>query len=157
LPPATAAEYPDNPITERGLFAAAVISDLWDHRNARRVSGAYAKSCVVNVPPGLKIEGRSEAKKYFAQLLASLTDTRGTLDHHCVSCGDNNELDLAIRWTVRGKHVDGGFGCEGNGAELLILGISHWRLDKNGIVEDWTLYDQLAILRQIYAQQPGSA
>ena len=73
-----------------------------------------------------------------------------------MSLRDNNELDLAIRWTVRGIHADGGFDCPGGDAEVLILGISHWRLDKNGIVEDWTLYDQLAIMRQIYAQQPGS-
>ena len=156
LPPAAAVEYPDNPIAEPGLFAAAVISDLWDHRNTTQVSDAYAKSCVVNVPPGLKIEGRIEAKNYFARLLDSLTDTRGTLDHHCMSLRDNNELDLAIRWTVRGMHAEGGFDCPGDGAEVLILGISHWRINKNGIVEDWTLYDQLAIMRQIYAQQPGS-
>ena len=156
LPPAAAVEYPDNPMAEPGLFAAAVISDLWDHRNARHVSDAYARSCVVNMPPGLKIKGRGAVKKHFTQLLDGLTDTRASLDHHCVSRGDNNELDLAIRWTVRGMHADGGFDCPDGGAELLILGISHWRLDKNGIVEDWTLYDQLAILRQIYAQQPGS-
>jgi len=156
LPPIAQVKYPENPIAEPGLFAAAVISDFWDHRNAKHVSDAYASSCVLNVPPGLKIEGRSKAENYLTRLLASLTDTRGTLDHHCVSRRDNNELDLAIRWTVRGMHVDGGFDCPGDGAELLILGISHWRINKNGIVEDWTLYDQLAIMRQIYAQQPGS-
>jgi hypothetical protein len=156
LPPVAPVKCPENPMAEPGLFAAAVINDLWDHRNASRASDAYAKSCVVNVPPGLKIEGRNEAKNYFAQLLDGLTDTRASLDHYCVSRGDNNELDLAIRWTVRGMHVDGGFGCESNGAELLILGISHWRLDRNGIVEDWTLYDQLAVMRQIYSQRPGS-
>ena len=156
LPPVAEVKYPENPMAEPGLFAAAVISDFWDHRNAKHVSDAYASSCVVNVPPGLKIEGRNEAKNYFAQLQDGLTDTRASLDHHCVSHRDNNELDLAIRWTVRGMHADGGFDCPGSGAELLILGISHWRLDKNGIVEDWTLYDQLAIMRQIYAQQPGS-
>jgi hypothetical protein len=156
LPPAAAVKYPENPMAEPGLFAAAVINDLWDHRNASMASDAYAKSCVVNVPPGLTTEGRNETKNYFAQLLDGLTDTRGTLDHHCVSLRDNNELDLAVRWTVRGMHADGGFDCPGGGAELLILGISHWRLGKNGIVEDWTLYDQLAIMRQIYAQQPDS-
>jgi len=156
LPPAEAVQYPDNPVAEPGLFAAAVISDLWDHRNTWHISDAYAKSCVVNVPPGLKIEGRRKAKKYFTQLLHGLTDTRASLDHYCASRRDNNELDLAIRWTVRGTHVDGGFGCVGNGAELLILGISHWRLSENGIVEDWTLFDQLAIMRQIYEQQTNS-
>ena len=156
LPPVAEVKYPENPMAEPGQFAAAVISDLWDHRNAKHLSDAYARSCVLNVPPGLKIEGRSKAKSYLTRLLACLTDTRATLDHHCVSRGDNNELDLAIRWTVRGMHADGGFDCPGGGAELLILGISHWRINNKGIVEDWTLYDQLAIMRQIYAQQPGS-
>ncbi len=156
LPPAEAVQYPENPTAEPGLFAAAVISDLWDHHNVGQVSDAYAKSCVVNMPPGLKIEGRGKAKNYFTQLLNGLTDTRASLDHHCVSRRDNNELDLAIRWTVRGTHVDGGFGCEGNGAELLILGISHWRLSIDGIVEDWTVFDQLAVMRQIYEQQTDS-
>ena len=156
LPPIEQVKYPENPMAEPGLFAAAVICDFWDHRNASHVTDAYARSCVLNVPPGLRIEGRSKAKNHFTRLLASLADTRGTLDHHCVSLRDNNELDLAIRWTVRGMHADGGFDCPGDGAELLILGISHWRINKKGIVEDWTLYDQLAIMRQIYAQQPDS-
>ena len=156
LPPAEAAEYPDNPVGEPGLFAAAVISDLWDHRDAKHVSDAYARSCVLNVPPGLKIKGRGKIKKHLTQLLDGLTDTRGSLDHLCMSFGEKNDLDLAIRWTVRGTHVDGGFDCPGNGAELLILGISHWRIDKKGIVEDWTVFDQLAIMRQIYEQQSNS-
>ena len=156
LPPAEAAEYPDNPVGEPGLFAAAVISDLWDHRDAKRVSDAYARSCVLNVPPGLKIKGRGKIKKHLTQLLDGLTDTRGSLDHLCMAFGEKNDLDLAIRWMVRGTHVDGGFDCPGNGAELLILGISHWRLGKSGIVEDWTIFDQLAVMRQIYEQQPGS-
>ena len=157
LSPAEAAEYPDNPVGEPGLFAKAVISNLWDHRDAKHASEAYARSCVLNVPPGLKIKGRGKIKKHFTQLLDGLTDTRGSMDHLCVSFGEKNDLNLAIRWTVRGTHADGGFGCPGDGAELLILGISHWRMSKKGIVEDWTLYDQLAILRQIYEQQPGSA
>jgi len=156
LTPAEAVQYPDNPVAEPGLFAAAVLSDLWDHRNPKHVSDVYARSCVLNVPPGVKIKGRGKIKKHFTQLLDGLTDTRGSVDHLCVSFGEKNELDLAIRWTVRGTHVDGGFDCPGNGAEVLILGISHWRIDNKGIVEDWTLYDQLAILRQIYAQQPES-
>ena len=156
LPPIADVKYPENPMAEPGLFAAAVISDFWDHRNAEYINDAYARSCVLNVPPGLKIEGRDMAKNYFTQLLHGLTDTRASLDHHCVSRGDNDELVLAIRWTVRGMHVDGGFDCPGNGAELLILGISHWRLSKNGIVEDWTVFDQLAVMRQIYEQQTDS-
>ncbi len=156
LPPAEAVQYPDNPVAEPGLFAAAVLSDLWDHRNPKHVSDVYARSCALNIPPGIKLKGRGKVRKHLTQLLDGLNDTRCSLDHLCVSFGEKNDLDLAIRWTVRGTHVDGGFDCPGNGAELLILGISHWRLSKSGIVEDWTIFDQLAVMRQIYEQQPGS-
>ena len=156
LPPAEAVQYPDNPVAEPGLFAAAVISDLWDHRDAKHVSDVYTRSCALNIPPGIKLKGRGKVRKHLTHLLDGLTDTRGSLDHLCVSFGQKNDLDLAIRWTVRGTHVGGGFGCEGDGAELLILGMSHWRLGKNGIVEDWTVFDQLAIMRQIYEQQSDS-
>ncbi len=147
------AEYPDSPVAEPGLFAAAALSDLWDHRDPKRASDAYATSCVLHMPPGIALKGRGKAKKQFTRLLDGLSDTRATLDHLCVSLGNNDLLDAAIRWTVRGTHVDGGFGCSGGGAELLILGMSHWKLGDGGILEDWTVFDQLAVMRQIYEQQ----
>jgi predicted ester cyclase len=32
-----------------------------------------------------------------------------------------------------------------------VLGISHFRLEDGRIVEEWTLFDEIAILRQSYA------
>jgi len=153
LPPVEAPEYPENPVAEPRMFVSAVISDLWNHRNLSRASDAYARSCVLNVPPGIEVKGRGKVRRQLTKMVDNLIDTRVSVDHLCASFGQEDTLDLAIRWTVRGTHVDGGFGCKCNGAELLILGISHWRVGKSGIVEDWTVFDQLAILRQIYAQR----
>ena len=37
--------------------------------------------------------------------------------------------------------------------KLLILAVSHWRISNGLIKEEWTVFDELAVLRQAYADK----
>lgn len=56
-----------------------------------------------------------------------------------------------MRWSLRGHHRGDGLFGPPSGKPVYVLGISHFRFEGDRVVEEWTLYDELAILRQIYA------
>ena len=58
--------------------------------------------------------------------------------------GDND-----ARWSLAGRHRGDGLWGAASGREILIMAVSHYRLRGGSIVEDVTVFDELAVLRQI--------
>ena len=55
----------------------------------------------------------------------------------------------SLRWSLAGTHRGNGiWGCS-TGRELLIMAVSHYRIRGGLIVEDTTVFDELAVLRQV--------
>ena len=58
-----------------------------------------------------------------------------------------------MRWTIAGNHGGPGLYGEPTGAPILILGESQYRIIDGLITEEWTIFDELSILVQIYRAQ----
>ena len=71
------------------------------------------------------------------------------LDHWAARPLPDGDVAVALRWRLSGIH--GGLGVWGapSGRELLILAVSHYRLRGGRIIEDITVFDELAVLRQV--------
>jgi hypothetical protein len=55
---------------------------------------------------------------------------------------------VALRWWLLGRHVNDGVWGKPAGRDLVILAISHYRLRAGRIIEDFTLFDEVGVLRQ---------
>lgn len=130
---------------------AHILHDAWNRRRFDVLRDFYAPSVNVHMAGGREITGTDGIVYHFIQMLAAFPDALFSLDHYC----DVEETDgtiAAVRWSIRGHHRgDGLFGAP-SGKPVYILGISHFRFEGDRVVEEWTIYDELAILRQIYAQ-----
>jgi hypothetical protein len=56
---------------------------------------------------------------------------------------------VALRWSLCGRHVQPGVYGPPTGRDLLVLGVSHYRLRGGRVLEDVTIFDELAVLRQL--------
>ena len=83
------------------------------------------------------------------QLVAGLYDTRWVLDHWAARPLPDDEVAVALRWWMTGRHLVSGQWGNATGKDLLVLGISHYRLRGGRVIEDVTVYDELAVLRQL--------
>lgn len=130
---------------------AHLLHDAWNLRKLDVLRNFYAPSVNVHMAGGREITGTDGIVYHFIQMLAAFPDATFSLDHYC----DVEETDgtiVAVRWSIRGHHRgDGLFGTP-SGKPVYILGISHFRFEGDRVVEEWTIYDELSILRQIYAQ-----
>ena len=62
--------------------------------------------------------------------------------------------DVAIRWSVTGEHSgDGRYGAP-TGAPLYILAVSHFRVIGDRVREEVTIWDDLAVRRQVASARP---
>jgi predicted ester cyclase len=98
---------------------------------------------------GRDLYGTLEYREYLASFFAAIPDLKATVDH--VACipylGD--AVDIAVRWSIAGNHGGDGMFGPASGAPIYILGASHWRVINGRIREEWTVFDELAVLRQI--------
>jgi len=104
-------------------------------------------------PGGRAIEGADSIDGWWAGLRATFSDVALRIDHVAVNPVSDDPADgqeVAARWWLAGRHSGPGHGPP-TGRELLLLAISHWHLVGGAIVEEVTLFDEVALWRQIRA------
>ena len=83
------------------------------------------------------------------QLRAALYDTRWRLDHFAARPLPHGEVAVALRWSLTRRHVGEGVWGPPSARDLNVMGVSHYRLRSGVIVADTTVFDEIAVLRQI--------
>lgn len=71
------------------------------------------------------------------------------LEHIAARPLPDEDIAVALRWSLAGVHGGDGVWGSATGRDLLILAVSHYRIRAGAIVEDCTVFDELAVLRQI--------
>ena len=66
------------------------------------------------------------------------------------------EQKIAVRWNLEGHHLGWGLLGEPTGHRVFLMGVSHFHVVGGKIVEEWTVYDELAMLAQIKLGALGS-
>lgn len=83
------------------------------------------------------------------QLRAMLHGSALSIDHVAARPLPGGDTAVALRWSLAGHHRGLGVWGPPTGREIYILAISHYRLREGTIVDDRTVFDELAILRQV--------
>lgn len=100
-------------------------------------------------PSGRRWFGRGGWIGAVNQLAATMSDPRIVIDHWAATPLPDDEIAVALRWNMAGCHTSTGVYGPPTGRDLLVLGISHYRMRGGRIIEDFTVFDELAILRQL--------
>ena len=83
------------------------------------------------------------------QLRAMLQGAAVRIEHVAARPLPANDVAVAVRWSLTGVHGGAGLWGPATNREILVMAISHYRLRGGLIVEDVTVFDELAVLRQI--------
>lgn len=115
--------------------------------------GEAAKSLSSGVegrwPSGRRWFGRGGWIGAVNQLTAGLETPRLVIDHWAANALPHGDTAVALRWSLAGRHVRPGVYGPATGRDMLVLGVSHYRLREGRVVEDVTVFDELALLRQL--------
>ncbi|MFN3370807.1 MAG: ester cyclase [Sphingomonadaceae bacterium] len=115
--------------------------------------GLHAPGAHLLAPGGRRIEGAGAIAGWWDALHAGLADPAVRIDHVAVNPVSDDPADgqeVAARWWLAGRDA-GVLGEPPTGRDLLLLGISHWRVCGGAIAEEVTLFDEVALWRQLLA------
>ena len=97
----------------------------------------------------LKAYGFEEVKTFWTSLFSSFPDATFSIDHISYLEEPNQYRKAAIRWSLNGVHSGSGYFGVPSQAEVHIMAISHVEFGPRGIKNEWILFDETEIWKQI--------
>ena len=129
-------------------FACWYFTSILQNISADSIAAAYAPGARVNLPDEIRVTGHAAIAQARAAIFDCFTGGAITLDH-IGSVIEGPYTDIALRWSYTAQHSrDGRYGAA-TGQEIYILAVTHLRTIDGQIAEEWTIFDELALRRQM--------
>jgi len=152
--------WSDIPEKNPEIFATTLFASLWQQPSApdrETISIFYDYRVSAHLTAGRELYGTVELGEYLSEFQQGLANICVSVDHvasipYMGNC--EGAVDVAIRWTMTAVH-DGDSYILGlaSGTPIYILASSHWRIQRHRIREEWTVFDELALHRQVATQR----
>ena len=133
-----------NPAQDQLGFAHAFFDQIIAHRRFGRVREVYSPAAHWAGPGGRRLFGWGEIAGWFTALIGSFGDARIHIQH--VAAVDDM---IAVRWELAGTHDGAALYGAATGEPIYILGITHWRIAHGVIADEVTIFDEVALMRQM--------
>jgi predicted ester cyclase len=133
-----------NPERDPVDFAHAFVDRILNHRRFGLVREAYSPAAHWSGPGGRRLFGWGEITGWFTALIGSFGDARVNIQH--VAAVDDM---IAVRWELAGSHDGGALYGAASGEPIYILAVTHWRIEQGVIVDEVTIFDEVALIRQM--------
>jgi hypothetical protein len=148
-------DWPDS--THPALGPARLLHAAWCEDLYGEAAQQVSPSIEVLWPTGRSGWGRGVWIGCLMQLRAQLKDFKLAIDHWAARPLPNGEVAVALRWSACGVHAMAGPWGAPTAREILVAGSSHYVLRGGRIVRDQTVFDELAVLRQVLGGLGASA
>jgi hypothetical protein len=126
------------------MLRTAFVEDLFGEAAA-----LFSPSAEIRWPSRRHGFGRGYWIGCATQLSNALHDRAFRCEHVAARPLPHGDIAVAVRWSLAGVHKGTGAWGEPSGRQMWLLAISHYRLRGGMIVEDLTVFDEVAVLRQI--------
>ncbi len=133
---------------EPETFARELLDTVVNHRRFGVVRDCYSPAAHWHGPGTRRLYGWGEITGWFTALIGSFGDAR-LLVEDVSSIEDDGVQAIAVRWSLAGTHDGRALYGAPSQKKVYVLGVSHWRLRGGFIVEETTVFDEVALLRQI--------
>ncbi len=144
--PETSAPLPSPAPGSVEAWASALFDAIWNARNFERLGDWYAPDVAVHTGGARELNGLEELAGFAETLVASIPDGRFRVEHVCWA-DEADGVIVAVRWLLLGTTAHGGLLGDALpvGRPVYMMGISHLRLNGAKIVEEWTVFDEVAV------------
>ena len=131
-------------------FVMGTLQNIWNCRMVGDVNQAYAQDAELHASANRELVGHEEIAQFYLSFFGTFSDLKLALDYSCQQYAKDGGMDVAVRWTMLGDHTGSKLFGAPSGAPVLILGESQFHVVDGKITEEWTVFDQLAVLSQIH-------
>jgi predicted ester cyclase len=131
-----------------GTRYANILTQIFN-KDLNSVEKNYDRAIQQEQPGGFTGHGREEVTDFWNTLISAFPDSQFTIEHISFTEEKDQAKKAAIRWSLIGSHSgNGNFGKPSN-APVYVMGISHAEFGPRGIKNEWVLFDETIIWKQI--------
>ena len=139
-----------NSQTHAGEFVSTHLHNIWNNRMLGDIQLLYADNIVFHGSANREFNYKEQVLRYYLDFLGSMPDGKMAFDKVCVIPNSHGGHDVSVRWTFAGTHTGNVRFGQPTGLPILIIGESQYRLKDGKVIEEWTVFDELSILTQVY-------
>lgn len=129
-------------------FAHWYFAHILQARSQEAIAAAYAPTARVNLPDERRPLGHDAIALALNAIFDCFDRSAITLDH-VGAVIEGPYTDISLRWSMTARHVAEGLYGAATGQDIYILAITHLRTIDGHVVEGWTVFDELALRRQM--------
>jgi predicted ester cyclase len=135
-------------------FVRRSYHEIWDWRRLNKIDQYCSPGYVCHTVPVRKLTGRGDYKAHLLGLMAVFPDATLTIDEVYWMEDAQRGYKTMTRWTLQGTHLGPGPYGRPTGRRVRLMGISHHRIQDGKFIEEWMIYDEFALLKQLYSSPP---
>ncbi len=130
-------------------FVHRSYHEIWNWRRLDRIGDYFIEDYLCHTVSGREFSGLDEYTAFLLMMLGTFPDSKMTVDHLYWNGNEADGYQVAVRWSLVGTHTGPGVYGEPTGKRVHIMGISHHHLRGGKFVAEWTVFDELALLKQL--------
>ncbi len=132
-----------------GWFVRRALNEVWNWRRFDKLGEYFVPNYLCYTSSDRAIYGLGDFRAYVLAMIAAFPDARMDVDHLYWVGNEREGYRVATRWTLIGTH-DGPspYGAP-TGKPVNVMGITHHLIRDGRFVKEWTVFDELALLKQI--------
>lgn len=130
-------------------FVRRTFHELWNWRLFNVVDDCYAPNYRCHITADRDLHGAGQFRAWVIAMIAVFPDAVLHVDDLYWLPDGANGYRTATRWTLSGTHAGYGAYGEPTGRRVVVMGITHHLIRDERFVEEWTVFDELAIRAQL--------
>ena len=131
-----------------GSNYAEILKSIMDD-SKKTVEKNYDRAIQQFQPGGLIKHGIEEVIRFWVDLKTAFPDSIFNVEHISFIEEKDQPKKAAIRWSLVGNHNGNGIFGSPSGANVYVMGINHAEFGPRGIKNEWILFDETMIWKQI--------
>jgi len=138
-------------------FVRRHLHEIWNRRMFNVIRDVYAPDVLFHQTHGRSEYGRGDYTAFVLGLLAAFPDARFSIDQLYWNQEGPDTYRTSMRWSLIGTHTGHGRFGEPTGQRVRVWGLTQHLIRAGRIVDEWTLINELAILKQLYLARRAKA
>jgi predicted ester cyclase len=132
-----------------GTFVRGRLHEIWNWRLFNKITEYYVPNYLCYTVPNRTIYGTGDFRAYVMAFLVAFPDAKFNIDHLYSLGDDERGYRVMTRWSLIGTHRGPSVYGTPSGKPVHIMGITHHHIRNGKFIQEWTIYDELAVLKQI--------
>ena len=134
-------------------FIHQLYHNVWNRRSLNQLQQSYAPNVRYHGATDRELYGVNALKSFILSILAMFPDLSMQVDDLYWMGNDTDGYRVSVRWNIVGTHRGNGIYGLPTGRQIYMWGISQHIIKDGRIIEEWTLFNEFAVLQQLLAEE----